>query len=332
MTRRVEGVLPFWLDRPDEEALAIATEVEAAGLDTIWIGELVSFDAFALATAIGMRSNLRLKVGPLAVGVRSPVSIALGASSVATLTGHEVGLALGASSPVMVSGWHDREWAHAATRMRETIEALRQIMSGERSSYEGQSVRTNGFRLRRPMPGIRITAAAFGPAMTRVAARHADEVVLNLVPPDHVAGVRETLDAGAKAAGRPAPELAVWVPAALEPDGAARTQLASQLAVYLGAPGYGEMFSELGFGEVVRRARAGARRSELAEIVPLELIAQVCATGSAAEVAARISAYHEAGADTVGIAPSTASDPGGKGALEAAARAKIRGSVSPETP
>src|SRR4051794_36669535 len=218
MTRRVEGVLPLWLDRPDEEALAIATEVEAAGLDTIWIGELVSFDALALATAVGMRSHLRLKVGPLALGVRSPVSIALGASSVATLTGREVGVALGASSPVMVSGWHDREWAHAATRMRETIEALRQIMSGERSSYVGEHVRTNGFRLRRPIAGLRITVAAFGPAMTRVAARHADEVVLNLVPPDHVAAVRETLDAEAAAAGRPAPDLAVWVPAALEPD------------------------------------------------------------------------------------------------------------------
>ena len=315
------GRPPLLARPPGRRALAIAAEVEAAGLDTLWIGELVSFDAFALATAIGTRTSLRLKVGPLAVGVRSPVSIALGISSVATLTGRDVGVALGASSPVMVSGWHDRDWAHAASRMRETIESLRQIMSGERSSYDGQYVRTNGFRLRRPMPGIRITVAAFGPAMTRVAARHADEVVLNLVPPDHVAGVRETLDAEAAAAGRPAPELAVWVPAALEPDDAARTQLASQLAVYLGAPGYGEMFSELGFGDVVQRAREGARRSELAEAVPFELIAQVCATGSAAEVAARISAYHDAGADTVGIAPSTASDPGGRGVLRAGLKA-----------
>ena len=38
----------------------------------------------------------------------------------------------------------------------------------------------------------RISVAAFGPAMTRVAARHADEVVLNLVPPEHVgAGARD---------------------------------------------------------------------------------------------------------------------------------------------
>ena len=42
---RIEGVLPYWLDRPDEEALEIALEVERAGLDGLWIGELVTFDA-----------------------------------------------------------------------------------------------------------------------------------------------------------------------------------------------------------------------------------------------------------------------------------------------
>jgi probable F420-dependent oxidoreductase len=319
MSRRVEGVLPFWLDRPDDEAVDIARAVEAAELDVLWVGELVSFDAFALATAIGCATDrLRLKIGPLAVGVRSPVAIALAASSVATLTGSEVGIALGASSPPIVSGWHDRDWAHAASRTRETIECLRTIMTGERTSYEGRFVRTHGFRLRRPIPGVRISVAAFGPAMTRVAARHSDELVLNLVPPEYVAHVRAALDSEAAAAGRTAPDLAVWVPAALGSEGDTRAQLAAQLAVYLGAPGYGEMFAELGFGDLVRRARDGARRSELAESVPSELLEQVCAIGSAAEVAARISAYHDAGADVVGIAPSTAADPAGRGVLAAA--------------
>src|SRR3954451_22507564 len=103
MPPHIEGVLPFWLDRPDEEAIGIALEVRRAQLGTLLIGELASFDAFALATSIGHQApGLRLKVGPLAVGVRSPVSIALGVTSVATLTGCSVDVALGASSPVIV--------------------------------------------------------------------------------------------------------------------------------------------------------------------------------------------------------------------------------------
>jgi probable F420-dependent oxidoreductase len=318
MTARIDGVLPFWLDRPDLEAIDIALEVGRAGLGGLWIGELASFDAFALATAVGHRAaGLPLTIGPLAVGVRGPVSIALALSSLATLTGASAGVALGASSPVIVSGWHDREWAHAATRMRETVECLRAILAGERSDHDGEFVRSHGFRLRAPLPGARITVAAFGPAMTRVAARHADEVVVNLVPPEHVRAVRATLDAEADAAGRPAPGLAAWVPVALDPGALAREQLASQLAVYLGAPGYGEMFAQLGFGDLVRRAREGTRRAELAGAVPLELLRQVCAIGSAEEVAARVAAYHDAGADVVGVAPSTAEDPAGRGVLAA---------------
>lgn len=318
MSPRVEGVLPFWLDRPAAEALDVAAAAQRAGLQGLWIGELQSFDAFALATAVGGRApGLPLTVGPLAVGVRSPAALALGLRSVATLTGSPVALALGASSPVIVTGWHDRDWAHAASRTRETIAALRPILAGERAAFAGAHVRTHGFRLREPLPDARIAVAAFGPAMTGVAARHADQVVLNLVPPEHVRAVRATIDVEAHAAGRTPPELAVWVPAALEPGPPAQAQLAAQLAIYLGAPGYGELFASLGFGALVERARAGARRAELAGAVPLELLERVGALGSADAVAARIATYHDAGADTVGVAPSTAEDPRGSGVLAA---------------
>jgi probable F420-dependent oxidoreductase len=320
VTAELGVAIPFWLDRPDEEAVEIAIAAERAGIDTVWVGEMASFDAFALATAIGLQTEgVRLTIGPLAVGVRSPVAVALGIASVATLIGRPVDVALGSSSPAIVSGWHDRPWTALAPRMRETLPALRAILDGERAHADGEHVRAHDFRLRRPQPETSITAAAFGPAMTRVAARHADAVVLNIVTPDHVAAVRARIDELAGVVGRPAPRLAVWVAAALDPGEPARAQLAGQLAVYLGAPGYGELFAELGFGALVDRARAGARRAELAAAIPLELAEQVAAVGNASEVAARISEYFEAGADHVAIVPSTAEDPGGRGVLQALA-------------
>jgi hypothetical protein len=117
------------------------------------------------------------------------------------------------------------------------------------------------------------------------------------------------------------PRLAVWVPAALDPGEQAHAQLAGQLAVYLGAPGYGEMFAELGFGALVDRARAGGvRRAELTTAIPIELVEQVAAVGTTAEITERIAAYLEAGADHVGVAPSTAEDPAGSGVFEALTR------------
>ena len=323
MTGRIEVALPFWLDRPDQEALDIALAAREAEFGTLWIGEMATYDAFALATAIGHRvPGVHMKLGPLALGVRSPVSLALGASSVASLTGSDVDIALGASSPAIVAGWHDRRWSQHACRMRETIECLRSILAGTRADYSGRHVRSHGFRLRKPMPDSRIAVGAFGPAMTKVAARHADEVVLNLVPPARVADVRAIIDAEASATGRTQPRLTVWVPVAVNPGDAARGQLAAPLAVYLAPPGYGEMFGELGFLDLVQRARAGVQRFELAAAVPVELLDQACAMGSPDGIAERLQAYHDAGADSVAIVPATAEDPGGRAALAAVASAR----------
>lgn len=323
MSRELGVTLPFWLGRPDEEALEIALAAERAGVETAWVGELASFDAFSLATAIGLQTErIRLKVGPLALSVRSPVSLALGVASVATLTGRRVDLALGASSPLIVSGWHGRSWADLGGRMRETILVLRSLLDGERVEFDGEHVRVHGFKLRRPQPETSLAVAAFGPVLTRVAARFADQLVLNLVTPDHVAAVRAGIEDEAAAAGRRAPGLAVWVPAALDPGEQALAQLATQLASYLGAPGYGELFARLGFQTLVDRARAGVRRTELAASVPLELISQIAAVGGEGEIAARIAAYHEAGADHVAVAPATAEDPAGQRLLGALVSAR----------
>ena len=85
--------------------------------------------------------------------------------------------------------------------------------------------------------------------------------MLNLVTPERVAQVRADADAHARSAGRPAPEIAVWVTVALNPGAATLAQMSAQIAVYLRPPGYGEMFTELGYGALVERARAGCRRS-----------------------------------------------------------------------
>jgi probable F420-dependent oxidoreductase len=320
MSAELGVALPYWLDRPDEEALEIALAAERAGIETVWVGEMHSFDAFALATAIGLQTKrVRLKIGPLPIGARGPVAIARGVASVATLIQRPVDVALGASSPMIVSGWHDRPWTHLAGRMRETALTVRTLLDGQRIAFEGEQVRAHGFKLRRPQPQASVTIAAFGPALTRVAARHAEEVVLNLVTPEHVADARAQLAAEAAAAGRQAPRLAVWVPAAIDPGERALAQLSRQLAIYLAAPGYGELFAKLGFAALVERARAGARLADLAAAIPAALLAQIGAIGSAGEVAARIGAYHDAGAAHVAVVPSTAEDSAGRHVLQALA-------------
>ncbi|MEU3645983.1 LLM class F420-dependent oxidoreductase [Lentzea sp. NPDC034063] len=295
-------VTPFWLDRPPAEALDIAVVADETGFGTLWIGEMATFDAFALATAAGLRTSaISLKIGPLAVGVRSPVALALGLSTVVAMTGRRAGLALGASSPRIVTEWHGRDW-EPVRRTRETVRDTRAILDGNRVA---------GFRLQQPVPGTPISVAAFGPAMTRVAAEVGDEVVLNLVSAGHVAEVKKQVSALVSVP----PPLAVWIPAALDPGPATLHQLRAQLSVYLSPPGYGEMFTALGHGTLVEQARAGRPRAELAQAIPTDLIEAVGAIGSARDIARRVDEYFDAGAEHVGLVPATAEDPAGRGLL-----------------
>lgn len=237
---------------------------------------MATFDAFALASAIARETKgISIWVGPLALAVRDPVSLALGVTSVSILGGRPAHLALGSSTATIVRDWHGRSWGGNAPLAVETIARLRPLLRGERTP--------EGFRLRSPEPGTEIGLAAFGSEMLKVASRLADRLVLNLLTPAQVAEFRARTEL----------PITIWVPAALDPGDEARRQLLRELRVYLAAPAYATMFR-----------RAGLTDEE-------GIAAAVSALGSAAGIRERVAEYHAAGANTVALVPVTAEDPGG---------------------
>jgi probable F420-dependent oxidoreductase len=313
--------LGYWQDRPAQEALTTARAADRLGYRELWLGEMATYDAFALAVKVaGETSQIRLAVGPLAVPVRDPMTIARGVASVADLTGRPVGVALGTSSPVVVGEWHGRDGSRPALRLGESAAAVRQLLDGQKTVFEGEVVRTRGYHLRLPPPGAELTVAAFGPAAVRVAARYADRMVLNLITPASAARLVEQLHTEAKRAGRDAPRVAAWVCTAVEPSDAARQQLMRGMVGYLAAPGYGEMFAEAGFADLVTYAKSRPHPRDLLAAVPPELVTAVGAIGDLDTVRASLARYAEAGVDEVAlVAASVAEDPGGVKTLTALA-------------
>lgn len=298
---RVGAVVPYWLGRPAEEALEVVRVAEATGTAEVWIGEMLSYDAFVLAGAAAVAApTVRLVVGPLPVTVRTPVGIAMGVAGLQTLAGPDrVGLALGASTAAVADGWHGRPWDRLPDRMSATIDVVRSVLAGERTDADGL-VRSHGFRLGIPAQVPEIAVAAFGPRMRAVAAASGDRLVLNLVTPDAVAAM----------AG-PGPTT-VWVTAGIDPSPEAMAGLRRQLALYLAAPGYGEMFADAGFGDLVSMARDGTPVAELAGRMPDDLPLAVGAIGSPSDVLSALSRYEAAGAESVALVPMTWDDPAGR--------------------
>lgn len=318
---RLEVSLGLWQDRPPEEALDTARIADELGYPAIWIGEMATWDAFALGAHLA--PSLRragLVLGPFAVAVRDPMMIAMGTASVAALTPRPVSVALGTSSPVVVEQWHGRSSARPARALAESAQTVRALLDGEKADIPGEVVRTRGYRLRLPAPRSELVVAAFGPRAVATAAAYADRMVLNLVDPATVADLVAQLASAAEGLGRPRPRVAVWVTAAIGTDlGSAVDQLRRGVVGYLAAPGYRDMFRRAGFGDLVDLAATRPHPAELLAAVPEELVAAVGVVGTPDAAAARIAAYVAAGADDIVLVPScTDTDPAGEGTLRTA--------------
>ncbi|MEU8384706.1 LLM class F420-dependent oxidoreductase [Streptosporangium sp. NPDC048865] len=309
--------LGLWQDRPAEEALLTARAADELGYDELWVGEMATYDAFALATAAGLSTRrIGLTVGPLAVAVRDPMMIAMGVASVSSLVGRPVNVAVGTSSPLVVEEWHGRSRARSATVLREAVRALRPLLDGDKSDFSGECVKSRGYRLRLPAPRAELTVAAFGASAVRTAAT-ADRMVLNLITPASAARLTADLRA---AASVPAPRVAAWVTAAIDPGREAVDRIRRAVVGYLAAPGYGEMFAEAGFGDVVAFARTRPHPRELLAAVPDDLLESVALLGDVDAARERLRAYADAGVDEVALVPvGTDADPGGVATLKALA-------------
>jgi probable F420-dependent oxidoreductase len=318
---RLSVSLGLWQDRPAAEVVRTAQAADALGYGEIWIGEMATFDAFALGAVVAERtSRASLTIGPLAVAVRDPVMIAMGASSLTELTGRTVNVALGSSSPVVVEQWHGRRQERTALALAESAAAVRALLAGDKADAWGEVISTRGFRLRTRAPGTPLTIAAFGRGAVRAAARQADRMVINLVTPKSAARLVQMLHDECRVAGRPVPPVAIWLATVIDPNGPGIEQLRRGLVSYLPAPGYGEMFAEAGFGDVVRFARTRPHPGELLAAIPAELVGHVSLAGNIEAVHARLAEYADAGVDEVALVPgSSDADPAGVATLTALA-------------
>ena len=309
-------VTPLWQDRAPGENLAIAQLADRQGFEELWIGEMATYDAFAFATAVTLKTqDIQLTVGPLAVAARTPMTIAMGVASVADLGDRQTNVALGASSLVVVEQWHGREHAHSATRLDETAQILRTLLDGEKAFFSGKQASCRGYRLRLAAPQSSITIAAFAPGAVRAAARRADRMLLNMVTPSSLERLRRQLTGEARQCQRNMPRVAVWLPCALDPAPETVDQLKRAVVGYLAAPGYGEMMMEAGFADLVSYARSRPHPRDLLAAMPDELIAAIGLVGDRAHIRDRIAEYKAAGADEICLVPATAGDPLGECSL-----------------
>ncbi|MGI5467576.1 LLM class flavin-dependent oxidoreductase [Streptomyces sp. CA-132043] len=314
---------------PWPELVAYVTEAERLGLDICWVAEAWGAEApSALGYLAARTERILLGSGIIQLATRTPVAIARAAITLSQLSEGRFLLGLGPSGPQVIEGLHGVPFARPLTRMRETVEIVRQAVAGEKIDYSGREFTV-------PLPGgegrpmrlsmraehdIPVYLATLSPKTLRLTGEIADGWLgTSFVPEGAKAAYFDHLDAGLAAAGRTRAELDVCQGAEVafaEDEDALRAMVAGrkkELAFSLGGMGsartnfYNAAYSRQGWAEVaaaVRERWQAGDREGAAGLVTDEMVLGTTLIGTEERVRDRLRVWQAAGVDTVRLYPA----------------------------
>lgn len=313
-----------------DDAVAFVQEAERLGVHSVWTAEAWGYDALTpLAYFAAKTSTIKLGSGIVQVGSRTPAMIAMSALTMQALSNGRFILGLGSSGPQVMEGWHGVRFDKPVTRTRETIEIVRKITTGERSSYDGEIYTLplpdgagKAIRSSAPPAHVPIYVASLGPRNLRMTGELCDGWVGTSFVPESADVFLDEVRKGAEGAGRSLQDLDIQVPASVEftddVDEAAKRH-ARGYAFTFGAMGskeqnfYKNAFSRQGWAddaEAVQQLWLEGKRDEAAERVPTEIGLKTNLLGTDEMVADRLRVYANAGVTTIraGLSGRTVED------------------------
>ncbi|MGW3992309.1 LLM class flavin-dependent oxidoreductase [Amycolatopsis sp. NPDC004772] len=307
--------------------LDFVLEAEKLGLDGCWVAEAWGSDApSALGYLAARTDRIRLGSGIIQLGTRTPVAIAQAALTLADLSGGRFALGLGASGPQVIEGLHGVPFAKPLTRMRETVEIIRQAFAGEKISFSGKAFEIPRPGEARPMrlstepnPDIPIYLATLSPKLLELTGEVADGWLGTSFVPEGADAYFAHLDAGLAKAGRERKDIDVCQGAEVafaDNEDELRAMVGSrkkELAFSLGGMGsastnfYNNAYSRQGWADVaaeVRERWQAGDRDGAAALVTDEMVLGTTLIGTEEMVRERLRVWRDAGIDTVRLYPA----------------------------
>jgi 5,10-methylenetetrahydromethanopterin reductase len=243
------------------EVLACAKMADSRkNVDSIWVPESWGRESFATLGALSQATKkVRLGTSIISIYARTPATVAMAATTLDMLSGDRIIIGLGASTAAIVENWHGLKFERPASRMKEYIECLKLMASGEKANYNGEFFKVNNFRiLHQPQrKHIPIFMAAVNKKMVSLASEIADGVLLYLRPLDELKKTVAELKRNTKGKSFEIASSFICALSNKAPE-KARERAAKTLAFYIAVGKYYSKFlSENGFTEEVERITTG---------------------------------------------------------------------------
>ncbi|HZA75335.1 MAG TPA: LLM class F420-dependent oxidoreductase [Acidimicrobiales bacterium] len=325
------------------ESAAQAAELEAAGLDMVWVAEAYGFDGVSLMGYLAAVTE-RVEIGAaiLPIYTRTPTLLAMTAAGVDALSDGRCVLGLGASGPQVIEGWHGVPYTDPVGRTREIIEICRKVWTRERLTHEGRSYTLplppdEGTGLGKPLKLITtpvrervpIYVASLGPRNVRMTAELADGWLPIFYLPEKAGEVwGPDLAAGAarRSPGLGPLEVVAGGMVAVGDDAAELRDLARpMLALYIGGMGakgrnfYNDLARRFGYeaeAEQIQDLYLDGHKDDAANAVPAGLLEAATICGPEGYVRDRIAAYKDTGVTVLNVTPVASDVPGLVGRLK----------------
>ncbi len=167
------------------EIIECAKILSPYAADSVWIPETWGMEGHSVLSTIAQIVN-NSKIGSSIVNIysRTPSLIAMGAATIDTLSNGRFILGLGTSSESIVQDWHGLEFKEPVERMREYVDIIRLVLSGNKVTYNGKLFQLKNFTLliKPPRKEIPIYLAAINTKMVDLAWEIADGVIFYLRP------------------------------------------------------------------------------------------------------------------------------------------------------
>ena len=296
-----------------QELIEQAVEAEALGYSALWFADTGYPDPLTLAgQVIAATSKADIGIAVVPAYTRTPAVLASSTATLNELSGGRFILGLGSSSQTMMNNWHGIEFDKPLTRVCETVELIRNMMTGEKSNYEGSTVRSRGFRMPPVQNPQRIYMAALRAKMLETAAEHADGIILNLYPQQALPRIIEHIKIGAKRAGKTLDDIDIVTryQVAVTESGEDEINLFRLFyGPYFATPVYNRFLGWAGYPDVAKElteAFQAGDRERTHNAFTEELVREIAVVGSLEECHARIAADLKAGVTTAMITTASA--------------------------
>ncbi|MBO6555572.1 MAG: LLM class flavin-dependent oxidoreductase [Pseudomonadales bacterium] len=276
----------------------IARTAQDIGYSSFWTVEATGTDAMTLLGAATVAApKISLGTGIIPIQLRAPTLAAMTAATLQALNPDAgVLLGVGVSAPGILRSHGIQATDKPIGMMREYVTLLKECLSGESVTFEGDYFQCSRFRLgvrlgeRKP----KIIMAALNPQMLKLAGEVADGVLLNYLPASHVQSSVEQVRKGGNA------KIYAYVHAAVGELEKSANSARRDLFNYAMADGYANMFREAGFEDEVNELREKQRnkdRDGAVAAVSERMIQAINFIGSGTEVTSFVKNYIDAGVE-----------------------------------